>query len=49
MKWGEHNVKAEQRVNAVFSKFVGSRVFFMLVALASLVLISGAHSKWTGN
>jgi len=48
MKWGKHNVKAEQRVNTVFSKFVGSRVFFVLVALASLALISGANSKFSG-
>jgi len=48
MKWGKHNVEAEQRVSAVFSKFVGSRVFFVLVALASLVLISGANSKFSG-
>ena len=46
MKWGTHNEKAEQRVNAVFAKLIGSRAFFVLLTLASLILATGAHNKF---
>lgn len=48
MKWGTHNEKAEQRVNAVFVKLIGNRAFYVLLAMASLILAAGAHNKFGG-
>lgn len=46
MKFGGYNEKAAERVNRVFSKLITAKFFLMLLALASLVIATGADSKF---
>ena len=48
MKFGKHNVKAEQRLNAIVGKMLTSRVLFVLLALASMIVVAAADQKFTG-
>ena len=48
LKWGtiaESNQAAE-RMNGFLSRIVGGKALYLLVVLASFVLLSGAGDKW---
>ncbi len=50
LKWGtvaESNQAAE-RMNGFLAKIVGSKALYLLVVLASFVLLSGAGDKFGG-
>jgi len=50
LKWGtvaESNQAAE-RVNGFIARIAGSKTLYLLVVLASFVLLSGAGEKWGG-
>ena len=42
MKWGDYS----ERVTKALNKVLGVRGFYILLALAALVLLSGASEKW---
>jgi len=44
MKW----VPEVEKVNRKASKVLGVRGFYILLAILTLVLLSGACDKWTG-
>ena len=46
MKFGGHNKQAEQRVSNFFTKTLNVKALFVLVALASLILVAGANAKF---
>lgn len=46
MKWGTYNEQAAERLNGLLAKVAGSKVLFVLMALASLILIVSASSKF---
>lgn len=50
LKWGtpaESNQAAE-RLNGLVAQIVGSRALYVLIVLASFILLSGAAEKWGG-
>ncbi len=50
LKWGtlaESNEAAE-RLNGLVTKIVGSKTLYVLLVLASFMLLSGAFEKWGG-
>jgi len=46
MKWGIHSQKIQGKIGRLVSKVAGARGFYVLLALAALVLLSGANEKW---
>jgi hypothetical protein len=42
MKWGSYSGKAAKLV----SKAIGAKSLYVLLALAALILLSGASDKW---
>jgi len=44
MKW----VPEVEKVNRKVFKILGVRGFYILLAILTLVLLSGANDKWTG-
>jgi len=48
MKFEGYNEQAAERVNKLMSKVITSRAFFLMLALASLILVAGANNKFTG-
>ena len=50
MKFGttEETMQGAERLNKVLAKAMSSKAIYALVTLAAFVLLSGAHSKFTG-
>jgi hypothetical protein len=46
MKWGGYNMRASEKLNKVFGKFLGKRGFYYLLTIAALGLALGAGVKW---
>lgn len=46
MKWGIYSQKIQGKIGRLVSKVAGARGFYVLLALAALVLLSGANEKW---
>ncbi len=46
MKWGLPSSKVKNKVAKVLNRVVGARGLYILLALAALMLLSGAHDKW---
>ena len=46
MKWGNSSDKAVERVERFMLKVLGPKGLYILLALAALVLLSGAGDKW---
>ena len=46
MKWGKASDKAVERVNKFIVKLATSKGFYVLLALAALLLLSSANDKW---
>lgn len=46
MKWGGSTNKVEYKVTKALNRVVGARGLYILLALAALILLSGAHDKW---
>jgi len=50
LKWGTltESTQAAERINKLVSRIVGSKTLYLLVVLATFVLLSGANEKWGG-
>ena len=46
MKWGKVSDKAVERVERFALKIFGAKGLYVLLALAALILLSGAGDKW---
>jgi hypothetical protein len=46
MKRGIYSQKIENRATKLISRFINSKGVYILLALAALVLLSGASEKW---
>jgi len=46
MKWGKVSEKAVERVERFALRVFGAKGLYILLVLAALILLSGAHDKW---
>ena len=46
MKWGNHSEKAVERVERVVANLFSTKGLYLLLALATFLLLSGASEKW---
>lgn len=46
MKWGDYTNRVENQATKLLSKVIGVKGLYILLALAALILLSGANEKW---
>lgn len=46
MKWGIYSQKVENKATRLLSKVISTKGVYVLLALAALILLSGATEKW---
>lgn len=46
MKWGKHSEKATERVERFVARVLSTKGLYVLLALATLLLLSSANDKW---
>ncbi len=46
MKWGKYSEEATERVEKFVGRLFSAKGLYLLLALATFLLLSGAHDKW---
>jgi len=46
MKWGIYSRKVENRATKLLTKVISTKGAYIFLALAALILLSGASEKW---